>query len=73
VIGAVRCCAIACVLASLSHGCTDPGCIRNSECQANARCIEAVCVRSNGDAGVVPVEPTSPSHPAAPSGEDAGN
>jgi hypothetical protein len=66
---ALRCCALACVLASLTHACTDPGCIRNSECQANFRCIEAACVRPGSDAGVVRGDTPTPTIPA---NEDAG-
>jgi hypothetical protein len=49
--------------------CTDPGCIRNSECQTNYRCLEASCVRAGGDAGMTsaPNEPNTPSKPNTPS------
>ena len=35
--------AIACVL--VAAGCTDPGCIRNSECGDGFECRQALCVR----------------------------
>jgi hypothetical protein len=65
----VRCCAILGVLAGLAHGCTDPGCIRNSECQTNYRCLEQVCTRSAGDAGTTPT-PTTPRDATIPERPD---
>ena len=32
-------------------GCTDPGCIRNSECGPRYQCIEAACVLRPLDGG----------------------
>jgi len=67
---AVRYCAIVGVLASLAHGCTDPGCIRNSECQTNYRCLEQICTRGAGDAGMTST-PTTPTTPTTPDRPDA--
>jgi hypothetical protein len=41
-------------ISALAAACTDPGCIRNSECQIDFRCIEHVCVRASTDAGAAP-------------------
>lgn len=72
---------IAIALAVGLAACTDPGCIRNSECPIDYRCLGAVCTHT-GDAGATPELPpktdaASPMQDAAmtpePSGDDAGS
>lgn len=38
-------------LSIVGYGCTDPGCIRNSECGPAYRCREARCVPANTETG----------------------
>ena len=42
---------LAAAAAVASAHCTDPGCIRNSECGPRFQCIEAACVLRPVDAG----------------------
>ena len=47
-------------LAGWLAGCTDPGCIRNSECPTEHLCLNSVCVRPIDGGLEQPIEPMTP-------------
>lgn len=85
---ALRCLVGLCALACLAQtqGCTDPGCIRNSECETGFSCLDQVCTKPSSDDGGTstpstpskldasssePDQPNAPEEPDLPE-EDAG-